>query len=161
MLHISRTQSVAQYRQATPSSICTPIPNEHDDISDQLRPNCTTLRHQLTRAIRLQVARLRCALARYLVWEVNASRDFRYQIRPSDSMPYQPCLMQLAGMLKQAAQDQEATTEERHGLLQAIQTSSASASHQQLAVQVGMQNTHIHWKTLNYFFRKICCASCF
>lgn len=54
-------------------------------------------------------------------------------------MPYQPCLMQLAGMLKQAAQDREATTEERHSLLQAIQTGPASASHQQLAVQVGMR----------------------
>ena len=86
----------------------------------------------------MQVARLRCALARYLVWEVNASSDFRYQIRPSSSMPYQPCLLQLAGMLKQAAQDRQACSAHRQSLLDAIQTGSVSgsANQQQLALQV-------------------------
>ena len=66
-------------------------------------------------------------------------------------MPYQPCLMQLAGMLKQAAQDREATTEERQGLLEAIQSGSPSAAHQHLALQVGMRYMHrqhltaFHW----------------
>jgi hypothetical protein len=84
----------------------------------------------------LQVARLRCALARYLIWEVNASRDFRYQIRPSESMPYQPCLLQLSGMLKQAARDQEAASEERQALLDAIQSGAGSAGRHHLALQV-------------------------
>lgn len=85
----------------------------------------------------LQVARLRCALARYLIWEVNASRDFRYQIRPSESMPYQPCLLQLSGMLKQAARDRQAAIEERQVLLEAIQSGGAgSAGHHHLALQV-------------------------
>ncbi|DBA92469.1 TPA: hypothetical protein ACH3X1_002702 [Trebouxia sp. C0004] len=82
----------------------------------------------------LKVARLRCALARYLIWEVNASRDFRYQIRPSESMPYQPSLLQLSGMLKQAARDREAVSEERQALLDAIQSCTSSAG-RQLALQ--------------------------
>ncbi len=85
----------------------------------------------------VQVARLRCALARYLIWEVNASRDFRYQIRPSESMPYQPCLLQLSGMLKQAARDRQAASEERQILLEAIQSGGAgSAGRHHLALQV-------------------------
>ena len=85
----------------------------------------------------LQVARLRCALARYLIWEVNASRDFRYQIRPSESMPYQPCLLQLSGMLKQAARDRQAASEERQALLEAIQSGGGgSAGRHHLALQV-------------------------
>ena len=84
--------------------------------------------------VEMQVARLRCALARYLVWEVNASRDFRYQIRASSSMTHQPCLLQLAGMLKQAAQDWEASKAERQSLLEAIQ----SGGQQQMALQVSM-----------------------
>ncbi|DBB14574.1 TPA: hypothetical protein ACH3X3_004843 [Trebouxia sp. C0006] len=84
----------------------------------------------------LKVARLRCALARYLIWEVNASRDFRYQIRPSESMPYQPCLLQLSGMLKQAARDRQAASEERQILLEAIQSGGAgSAGRHHLALQ--------------------------
>ncbi len=39
-------------------------------------------------------------------------------------------------MLKQAAQDREATTEERQHLLEAIQSGSGSFNQQQLAVQV-------------------------
>ncbi len=86
---------------------------------------------------KLQVARLRCALARYLIWEVNASRDFRYQIRPSESMPYQPCLLQLSGMLKQAARDRQAASEERQALLEAIQSGAGgSAGGRHLALQV-------------------------
>lgn len=88
-----------------------------------------------------QVARLRCSLARYLTWEVAASPDFRYQIRPSSSMPYQPCLLQLAGMLRQAVQDRQASSAERHSLLEAIQSGQApgstpvSGDQQQLALQ--------------------------
>ena len=86
--------------------------------------------------MRVQVARLRCALARYLVWEVNASKDFRYQIRHSSSMVHQPCLHQLAIMLKQAGLDHIATTDERARLLDAIQSSPQSGDHQQLSLQV-------------------------
>ena len=91
----------------------------------------------------LQVARLRCALARYLVWEVNASKDFRYQIRHSTSMVHQPCLHQLAIMLKQAGLDHIATTDDRARLLDAIQSSSQSGGHQQLSLQVTLTATSL------------------
>ena len=85
---------------------------------------------------RLQVARLRCALARYLTWEVNASRDFRYAVRHSSSMVHQPCLLQVGTMLKQAGQDHLATTDERASLLDAIQAGPQSGGQQQLSLQV-------------------------
>lgn len=115
-----------------------------DSISPLLRnPNhqegdAPTAVSDPSQTLPLKVARLRCALARYLVWEVNASPDFRYQIRPSSSMPYQPCLLQLAGMLKQAAQDRQVCGAHRQSLLDAIQTGSVlgSAHQQQLALQV-------------------------
>lgn len=84
----------------------------------------------------LQVARLRCALARYLMWEVNASKDFRYQIRPSSSMVHQPCLQQLAVMLKQAGLDHIATTDDRAALLDAIANYSRTSGRQPLSLQV-------------------------
>ena len=52
-------------------------------------------------------------------------------------MPYQPCLLQLSGMLKQAARDRQAASEERQILLEAIQSGGAgSAGRHHLALQV-------------------------
>ena len=93
----------------------------------------------------VQVARLRCALARYLVWEVNASSDFRYQVRASPSLPSQPCLLQLATMLKQAAKDRKAVNTEQESLLVAIQAGSSTPGSQQLALQVC---SHTLYKTV-------------
>ena len=73
-------------------------------------------------------------MAHYLVWEVNASKDFRYQIRPSSSMVHQPCLQQLAIMLKQAGLDHITTTDEQAGLLVAIANYSRTAGQQALQV---------------------------
>ncbi|KAL3148727.1 hypothetical protein ABBQ38_014139 [Trebouxia sp. C0009 RCD-2024] len=70
------------------------------------------------------------------MWEVNASKDFRYQIRPSSSMVHQPCLQQLAIMLKQAGLDHIATTDDRAALLDAIANYSRTAGHQALSLQV-------------------------
>lgn len=51
-------------------------------------------------------------------------------------MVHQPCLQQLAIMLKQAGVDHIATTDERQSLLDAIQSGPGPAGHQQLALQV-------------------------
>ena len=51
-------------------------------------------------------------------------------------MVHQPCLHQLAIMLKQAGLDHIATTDERARLLDAIQSSPQSGDHQQLSLQV-------------------------
>ena len=70
------------------------------------------------------------------MWEVNASRDFRYAVRHSSSMVHQPCLLQVGTMLKQAGLDHLATTDERASLLDAIQAGPQSGGQQQLSLQV-------------------------
>lgn len=53
-------------------------------------------------------------------------------------MVHQPCLQQLAIMLKQAGLDHIATTDDRAALLDAIANYSRTAGHQALSLQVSL-----------------------